>query len=53
MKSYLELLKILYGERINPSKPKNYFYLSGTGSIRVQMKSLEEEKIKINNVHFV
>jgi hypothetical protein len=50
LNKYLEILKVLYGERLNPSKPKNYFYFSGSGSIRVNQKRLEDDKIKINNV---
>ncbi len=50
MDRYLEILKVLYGERLNPTKPKNYFYLSGNASIKVQTKYLEEDKLKLNNV---
>ena len=50
MDRYLEILKVLYGERLNPTKPKNYFYLSGTASIKVQTKYLEEDRLKLNNV---
>lgn len=50
MDRYLDILKIMYGERLNPAKPKNYFYLSGTGCIRVHNKYFEEEKLKLNNV---
>ena len=51
MSRYLDILKILYGERINASKPKNYFYFSGNACIKVQSKYFEEEKIKISNVN--
>ena len=51
MSRYLDILKILYGERINASKPKNYFYFSGNACIKVQSNYFEEEKIKISNVN--
>ena len=45
---FKDLLKILYGERFNISKPYNYFYFSGTGFLKVLEKSLLETKIKIS-----
>ena len=51
MDKYIDILKILYGERINPNKPKNYFYFSAKGSIKVNTKYLENERIKIINVN--
>jgi hypothetical protein len=47
---YIDLLKILYGEKLIEFKPTQYFYLNGNGGIKVNEKSLEEEKIKLNNV---
>jgi hypothetical protein len=49
---YLDIYKLLYGERLNASKPKNYFYMSGTASIVVNSKKLDKEKLKITNVIF-
>jgi hypothetical protein len=46
---FLELLKILYGERLNSVKPGNYFYFSGNGAIRVDDKRLAEEKLKLDS----
>jgi len=47
---YIDLLKILYGEKLIEFKPTQYFYFNGNGGIKVNEKSLEEEKIKLNNV---
>lgn len=45
---YLSLLKVLYGERLNTSRPGNYFYFSGNGALRLDDKKLSEDKIKLN-----
>ncbi len=50
MVKYFELLKIFYGENLNNPMPKNYFYFSGSSSIRVNELKLEHEKIKLKNV---
>ena len=47
---YFDLLKILHGEKQVLVKPKNYFYFAGNGGIHVIDRSLEDEKIKLNNV---
>jgi len=48
IKKIIDLLKILYGEKLNVEKPYNYFYFSGNGSLKVFEKALQEEKIKLN-----
>ena len=50
MDKYINLLKIFYGENLNNYDPKNYFYFSGSSSIRVNELKLEEERIKLKNV---
>ncbi len=50
LKKFLKIFKILLGEKLCYSKPKNYFYLSGSSCIRVNEKILEEERIKLSNV---
>ena len=47
---YIDILKILYGENMNNPFPRNYFYFSGSSSIRINELILEEERIKLNNV---
>lgn len=50
MNKYINLLKILYGEKQIEFKPNNYFYFNGNGGIKVNEKSLEDDKIKMSNV---
>jgi hypothetical protein len=46
---FLVILKLLYGDKLNPVKPSNYFYFSGNGAIRVDDKRLAEEKLKLDS----
>jgi hypothetical protein len=50
LNKFLKIFKILLGEKLSYTKPKNYFYLSGSSCIRVNEKILEEERLKISNV---
>ena len=50
---FIKLFKLLLGEKLCYTKPKNYFYLSGSSSIKVNEKILEEERIKLSNVIYM
>ena len=50
---FLELLKIFYGENLYNHLHRNYFYFSGSSSIRVNELKLEHEKIKLKNVNIL
>lgn len=53
LNKFLNLLKLLLGEKLSYSKPKNYFYLSGFSCIKINEKILDEERIKLSNVKYV
>lgn len=50
---FIDLLKILYGEKQIKFMPRNYFYFTGEGSISVSEKALEENKFKLTNVNLL
>lgn len=47
---YLTILKILYGEKLNVMKPRNFLYFNQNGGIRIKEKRNDEEKLKLTNV---
>ena len=51
LKKFMDILKLLFGQKLSYFKPKNFFYLSGSSSIKVNEKLLDEERIKLSDVH--
>ena len=50
LKKFMGILKLLCGEKLSYLKPKNFIYLSGSSSIKVNEKLLDQDRIKLSNV---